>query len=392
MVETDSLPRVMICLARVDTGGAPEHVFQLMKALSGQVEFHVTCPTDRPYFQRFIGLLGPDRITEIPHRRLSLSALTRMYRAVRERGIDIIHSHGKGGGVYGRLVALASGRRVIYTSHGMNPIANSGRWYLDSDVWLDMVLGKITDATICVSQGEKAEIVGQHISMPEQLTVIENGVSNGLPRNHVNTPGKPLSLVAVSRFDPQKNPDEMLELVDILSRRDIPGGFHLTVLGEGTGKAEFERGLEAGRLTGFVTMAGTVPEARKIFRQSDILVSTSVWEGMPLALLEAMSEGLPVVASNVVGNRDVVEDGESGFLYPLGQPEEAADSILRLADASLRQRFGDAGRNLVAAKHSVGQMANQTLQVYQKLLGRRATQQPGNGYGKNEDFGREEVV
>nr|WP_306266384.1 glycosyltransferase [Pararhizobium sp. IMCC3301] len=392
MVENDSLPRVMICLARVDTGGAPEHAFQLMKALAGQVEFHVACPTDRPYFQRFMTLLGAERIIEIPHRRLSLSALTRMFRAVRERRIDIIHSHGKGGGVYGRLVALVSGRRVIYTSHGMNPVVKSGQWYRDSDVWLDMILGKITDATICVSEGEKAEIVGQHISKPDKITVIENGVPNGLQRNHVNTPDKPLNLVAVSRFDPQKNPAEMAKLVEILSCRDVPGGFHLTVLGEGTGKAEFERGLEAGRLAEFVTMAGAVSDVRKVFRQADMLVSTSVWEGMPLALLEAMSEGLPVVASDVVGNRDVVEDGKSGFLYPLGQPEYAADSILQLADASLRQRFGDAGRNLVAAKHSVAHMANQTLQVYQKVLQRRAIQQPGNGYRNNDDVGHQEVV
>ena len=392
MVETATLPRVMLCLARVDTGGAPEHAFQLMKALSGQVDFHVTCPTDRPYFQRFVSLLGADRIIEIPHRRLSPSALARMFRAVRECKIDIIHSHGKGGGVYGRLVGLASGRRVIYTSHGMNPVAKDGQWYRDSDVWLDMILGKITDATICVSEGEKAEIVGQHISKPDKLTVIENGVSNGLPRKHVDAPDAPLKLVAVSRFDPQKNPDELLELVKILSRRDVPGGFHLTVLGDGAGRVDFERGLDAGSLSEYVTMTGSVADARKVFRQSDMRVSTSVWEGMPLALLEAMSEGLPVVASDVVGNRDVVEDGKSGFLYPLGQPKAAADSVLLLADASVRQGFGDAGRSLVAAKHSVAHMANQTLKVYHKVLQRQANQQPGDSYQKNDDVGRQEVV
>lgn len=384
MVEINSRPRVMISIARADTGGAPEHVFQLMKALEGQIEFHIACPADRPYYQRFITMLGQDRIVEIPHRRLTLSALKAMARAVRAKNIDLIHSHGKGGGVYGRPVALATGRKVIYTQHGMSPDAKFKYWFLDYNVWLDFILGKFTDASICVSEGEKIETVAQHVAKAHELTVIPNGVPNGLQRHHVNTAGQQLSLVSVSRFDEQKNPDELLEIIDKLSRRNIPGGFHMTVLGVGAGKAEFEQELANRSLEGFVTMAGAVSDVRRVFRRSDMIVSTSTWEGMPLALLEAMSEGLPIVASKVVGNRDVVDHGESGYLYPLGDTESAVDAIVKLTDASIRQSFGEAGRKIVDTRHSIGHMSEQTLQLYRKVLGTQSVHQPRTEVPKNE--------
>lgn len=384
MVEINSRPRVMISIARVDTGGAPEHVFQLVKALEDQVEFHIACPADRPYYQRFITMLGQDRILEIPHRRLTFSALKAMARVVREKNIDLIHSHGKGGGVYGRPVALATGRKVVYTQHGMSPDAKFKHWFLDYNVWLDFILGKFTDASICVSEGEKIETVAQHVAKPHELTVIPNGVPNGLQRHHVNTAGQPLSLVSVSRFDAQKNPDELLEIIDHLSRRNIPCGFHMTVLGVGAGKAEFEKELVNRSLENLVTMAGAVSDVRRVFRRSDMLVSTSTWEGMPLAVLEAMSEGLPIVASNVVGNRDVVDDGESGYLYPLGDPESAVDAIVKLTDASIRQSFGEAGRKIIGTHHSIAHMAEQTLRLYRKILGTRSVHQPKTEVPENE--------
>lgn len=360
--------RIMFSHARVDTGGAPEHAYQLMMALKDHVEFHVACPTDRPYYQRFVALLGQERVIEIPHRRLSISALWKMYTEVKKRKIDIMHAHGKGGGVYARLVGFPARKKIIYTSHGMPPLSGTLFWFLNSDVWLDFMLSKVTNAVICVSDGEKDAIRAHHVTKAEKLVVIENGVTMGLPRRHANTAGQPLRLIAVSRFDAQKNPTELAEIVIELEKRKLAGGFHLTVLGDGDGRPEFERKIEAHGLSDRITMAGAVPDVRKYFRESDVLVSTSTWEGMPLALLEAMSEGLPIMATDVVGNHDVVTDGENGFLYPIGRPDLGADAVMLLADPSIRQRFGDAGRSHIMARHSVEYMAQNTMDLYKQVM------------------------
>lgn len=360
--------RIMFSHARVDTGGAPEHAYQLMTALKDQVEFHVACPTDRPYYQRFVALLGQERVIEIPHRKLSISALWKLYREVKKRKIDVMHAHGKGGGVYARLVGFPARKKIIYTSHGMPPMSGSPLWFLNSDVWLDFMLSQVTNAVICVSKGEKDEIRAHHVTKAAKLMVIENGVTMGMPRRHAHTAGQPLRLIAVSRFDAQKNSSELADIVIELERRKLAGGFHLTVLGDGDGKADFERKIEAHGLSDRITMTGAVPEVRKYFRESDVLVSTSTWEGMPLALLEAMSEGLPIMASDVVGNHDVVTDGENGFLYPLGDPNLGADAVMLLADPAIRQRFGDAGRSHIMARHSVEYMAKNTMDLYKKVM------------------------
>ncbi|MEP0520516.1 MAG: glycosyltransferase [Hyphomicrobiales bacterium] len=360
--------RVMFSHARVDTGGAPEHAYQLMTALKDQVEFHVACPTDRPYYQRFVALLGQDHVIEIPHRKLSVSALWKLYKEVKRRKIDVMHAHGKGGGVYARMVGFPAGKKIIYTSHGMPPMSGSFFWFLNSDVWLDFLLSKVTNAVICVSNGERDEIESHHVTKGEKLVVIENGVTMGLPRHHAHTAGQPLRLVAVSRFDGQKNSGELAEIVIELEKRKLAGGFHLTVLGHGEGKADFERKIAEHGLTDRITMTGAVPDVRKYFRESDVLVSTSIWEGMPLALLEAMSEGLPIMASDVVGNHDVVTDGENGLLYSLGNIVQATDAIMLLADPAIRQRFGDAGRDHILARHSVDYMAKNTLNLYKQVM------------------------
>lgn len=380
--------RIMLTLARVDTGGAPEHAYQLMRALKDRVEFHIACPTDRPYYQRFVALLGQDRVIEIPHRKLRISALWRLYRETRKRKIDIMHAHGTGGGVYGRAIGFFSRTKTLYTSHGMAPMDGSFFWFLKTNVFLEFALSKFTNAVICVSSGEKEEIVAHHVTKPEKLFVIDNGVAMGLPRGHANTAGQPLRLIAVSRFDAQKNPTELAELVVELEQRKLTGGFHLTVLGDGDGRDEFERKISENGLSHRITMTGAVPDVRSYFRESDVLVSTSIWEGMPLALLEAMSEGLPIMASDVVGNNDVVTDGENGFLYPIGNPNLGADAIMLLADAAIRQRFGDAGRNQILGGHSVEIMADKTMCLYKKVMAsgiRKAPNQIGNSHCKAKE-------
>ncbi|MBL4645940.1 MAG: glycosyltransferase [Rhizobiales bacterium] len=360
--------KIMLLLARADTGGAPEHVYQLIKALSSEVEFFMACPTDRPYFQRFSALVGADHMVEIPHRKISLSAMYRVYSTVKKQKIPLMHAHGKGGGLYGRLIGLVANVKRIYTPHGMDPTARNRFWLSESDIWLDFMMDKISHASICVSAGEKREILACYVSKASKLVVIDNGVTMGLPRRHHAVAGQKLKLVAVSRYDAQKNPDELIEIIASLQNRSIPGGFHLTVLGEGAGRAGFETKLSERGLSEFVTVSGAVSDVRSTFHKSDVLITTSIWEGMPLALLEATSEGLPVVASDVVGNNDIIQDGDNGLLYPLGQPERAADQIMLLSDPEIRQRFADAGRKLVQTKHSVDFMAQQVLALYGRIL------------------------
>lgn len=108
------------------------------------------------------------------------------------------------------------------------------------------------------------------------------------------------------------------------------------------------------------------PTHARISRDSDLFLSTSRWEGMPLAVLEAMSEGLPVVATDVPGNRDLV-DATVGGVYPDDNAEAAAALIAELTADGLRQK-GQAAHNRVLQQYSVQRMADATMAIYTNAL------------------------
>jgi glycosyltransferase involved in cell wall biosynthesis len=110
-------------------------------------------------------------------------------------------------------------------------------------------------------------------------------------------------------------------------------------------------------------------EVRRIMRAADVFLNTSQSEGMPGAVLEAMAEGLPVLASAVPGNRAVVADGKTGLLFPLESKRHLVDAAVRLArDSRLRERFGNAGQELTQAEHSVERELDRYDTLYRRIL------------------------
>lgn len=191
--------------------------------------------------------------------------------------------------------------------------------------------------------------------MPElEVPVIPNGVDTDLfhPGDAPRTAGDgPVRLLAVGRLVAQKGIDVLL---DALNRPGL-GGFELDVVGDGEWRDALERQAAAPGLAGRVRFHGWLDRSvlADAYRAADALVLPSRDEGMPNVVLEAMASGLPVVASAVAGARDLVVEGETGFLVP---PEDAgalAAALLRLdSDPAVRAVLGRHGRERVAAQFS----------------------------------------
>ena len=113
-----------------------------------------------------------------------------------------------------------------------------------------------------------------------------------------------------------------------------------------------------------------MPDVAPYLAEATVFVLPSRYEGMPLALLEAMAAGVPVVASAVPGNRDVVQDGTDGILVPPGDPDALARGLVKiLTNREMAARLAVAARVSVAARYSVESMAERTLGVYRSVLG-----------------------
>ena len=357
--------RILFLTVRADFGGGPEHLYQLVRHCAADVEAFVACPDEAPYAERYRALVGADRVTWLPHRSFRLSALFSLWRHARRIAPNVIHSHGKGAGIYSRLLGMMLRVPVLHTYHGFH-VGGYGPLMSFIYQWIERFLCLATRAFICVSKGEAAQIAAARLTPAHKLRVIPNGVEIPQDVERPHWPGGRLLIVAANRFDHQKNPDL---LIDIASELRSFVDFRMDVIGTGPRSQDIGERVRRSGLQDRVVLHGAVTDPRRFFRSAHEFLSTSRWEGLPLALLEAMSEGLCILATDVVGNADAVTHGSDGFLFR--DCAEACEA-LRSLDPQTWRRLSRAARERAASHHSVEVMANSTRRVWIEVAGNRS--------------------
>ena len=179
-----------------------------------------------------------------------------------------------------------------------------------------------------------------------------------------------LLFVSVARLSPQKDP---FSLISAFARAaSHTPSLHLLLVGEGPLRSDLEawvREMGLGERVRFLGMRTDVPA---ILTAADVFVLSSLWEGNPLSVMEAMAAGKPVIASAVGGVPELVEDGVSGILVPPHKPEVLGRAMMRLAeDPALRQKMGKAAQERALERFGVDRMAREYERLYRILLGRR---------------------
>jgi glycosyltransferase involved in cell wall biosynthesis len=182
-----------------------------------------------------------------------------------------------------------------------------------------------------------------------------------------------LLVMAVGRLHPQKAFSDLLGAIAILRAQGHPVQLRIAGIGplEQTLRAEIES-----RRLGDSVLLGLRQDVPRLLAASDVYASSAAWEGLPIATLEAMAAGLPIVAT-AVGDVPRIVDSESGILVPPGRPDELACALAAvLSDAGLRRARGDAARRRAHQHHAVEPWSRQVLELYEELLGRRPIGEP----------------
>jgi glycosyltransferase involved in cell wall biosynthesis len=368
--------RVLELLVSSDLGGGPAKVRDVIARLP-RAEFSVTvgAPGGGPYVERFREA-GAD-VVEVAADRLSLRTLVQVRRVLSARGIQLVHSHGKGAGVYGRLAARWAGIPAIHTFHGIHhagyPPGLRGAYLL-----LERLLARGTHTLIHVSESQAAEARRLGLWAAGRARLVVNGIDaarvralaseRALPREALGIPAGAPVVGTVARFDPVKAIDLLLEALPRLAQR-VPGAV-LLLVGHGPEDGRLRARAAALRISRQVVFAGPIPDAARCLPAMDLFVSASRSEGLPLGVLEAMACGLAVVATRVPGHSDAVEDGVTGCLVPSGDAgamAEAASGLL--LDEPRRRRMGELGRARVARLFSADRMAAEIATLYRLATG-----------------------
>lgn len=307
--------------------------------------------------------------------RSNLSILWSVRRVaawLRRERVDLLHAHLPLAGVVGRLAGRWAGVPVVYTEHNLQERYHPATRRLNAWTW------RLQDRVVAVS-GEVAQSIDRHLGARVPVDVVQNGIpvdrfrpdpdAGRRMRRDLGIPEDSPVLGTVAVFRTQKRLDAWLRVAAEI-RADDPS-VRCLLVGDGPLRAELETAARELGLTDAVAWPGLRSDVRPYLAAMDVYLMSSAFEGLPLALLEAMAMELPVVATAVGGIPEVVVEGETGHLIDPDHPDRLAPpTAALLTDAERRRRMGRAGRDRVESRFGMARMAREIEQIYRRVLAR----------------------
>ncbi len=374
--------KVAHVVTRLDFGGAQQNTLATLRGLDrARFDAVLVCGAggffdaevraDRGLRALFVGSLS----REISPLR-DLRALVALWRIFRSERPQIVHTHSSKAGILGRLAAALAGVPiVVHTYHGFGFHDRQHPLLKAVYVLLERACARVTARLVYVSRAN-AEYAQRHgLGRAADALVIRSGVklsdfparvdaaelkmSAGIGRH------KPV-VVSIGNLKPQKNAADFVSAAAKVCER-IPEA-RFVFLGDGPQRRTLEARAFALGLEGKVLFLGWRRDGAKWLAASDVFALTSLWEGLPRSLVEALRSGLPAVCYATDGVVDVLRDGENGFLVPPGDVDAFARRLaLLLEDAPLRRRLGAAAASSIGPEFDVDAMVRAQENLYERL-------------------------
>lgn len=375
------MPRALLLFEPPD-GGAPEVVLNLALSMerhgwSALVAGPARASIRERLEQAEIEYLPVGDLTRGSGSPLAVLRALRTLNALlaRER-FDVIHCHSSKAGVLGRLLGVRRRTPVVYSPHCFAFLRDLGRIARSAPAAIERVLAPLTSAYVCVCESERAAALKLPLVSVDRAHCIYNGVpdplSDASPEQALlDFKGDGLLVGAVTVLREQKRLDVLIEAIPVVLER-IPDA-RFAIIGNGPMQAQLEEqaaacGLGEDARFGFFPFT---PPSGRYMSTLDLYVLSSAWEAMPVGVLEALSWGVPQVATSVGGTAEAITD-ETGRLVPPKHPRALADAIVAmLASPRLRTSAGAASRERHRAMFDAERMVRETVGVYEGLLGTR---------------------
>lgn len=405
--------KILRIIARLNVGGPARHVVWLSSALNNSKYttklIAGSVPDgeeDMSYFATEEGV-SPTYLREMSRELSAKDAVSiwKLFRQMREFRPDVIHTHTAKAGTVGRIAALLYrwvtpgtiiGRpnavKVVHTFHGHVFHSYYGPLKTKVFVYIERILAKVaTDRIVVITDQQLCEINGEFgVGRPEQFEVVPLGIDlssfddkdllRRQFRDEFGYNDKDFVVSFVGRLTEIKNIPMFLEAASLYEkRREAKLTLKFLVVGDGHLRDELEAESKRLGLNGLVTFAGNRTDTAAVYAGTDIVALTSLNEGTPLSLIEAMAARRPVISTAVGGVVDLLGDPveqhygfticERGISFRSGDAEALNLGLTALAENNeLRTRLADAGVNFVCIKYSKDRLVSDIKELYSQLL------------------------
>jgi glycosyltransferase involved in cell wall biosynthesis len=357
-----------VCQVMADgvPGGGPTIVQTLCTQLAARsIEVSVITQSESYLFEQATAAGWRTFGLDFSRRTAALRLSKHLHRIFRQTRPDVVHAHGSRSALPVALLAAEERPGFVYSIHGFHYRKKKSLSRVFFRTIERFCIGR-ADQVIVIAKGDENFAREQGLlKRPERWHLIYNGVD--VPADYaVPDAARRYDIAFVGRLHPQKNP---LILPDILVAMR-PARPAMLVVGGGNLEMALRDKIAKSGTGEQITLEGAMPRAEALRRmaQARVFVLPSLWEGLPLALAEAMQLHVPVVASRVAGNEEIVRDGVTGFLADPHDPAAFADRIAALLDSvDLRQRIGACGARYAADAFSCERQVTEHLKLYESM-------------------------
>ncbi|HUS99878.1 MAG TPA: glycosyltransferase [Candidatus Thermoplasmatota archaeon] len=354
--------RVCHLIGSLQYGGAERQVTNLINNLNVDSKYLIFLndQQDRGFY-RF--LANDVRQYSVPVKlRYFYYYIMKIAKILRQNRIDVLQTHMYWANLYGVLAGkIASVPVIITTEHGKNPWKTIWHYAIERNI-----ITKLSDLRVCVSM----DILNNRRDkdgIPEtKMVYLPNAVD--IPTQIKKKGNKKVIVGAIGRFIEAKDYSTLIKAAGILREKGVD--LELYILGDGPLRKELEADQRKLGLESVVKMPGFQDNIDEWLPKFDLFVISSIREGQPLVLLEAMSHGLAIVATNVGGIPDTLKNGEEGLLVEPGNPNLLAAAMEKLIDdESLKGLLGRKARERVKRDFSIKAICNRYEKIYLSILG-----------------------
>ncbi len=371
--------KILFVITHMELGGAQKQLLCLIKNLDREKYSLYLCSGDNGRLKdEFLDIaylkvnLIPELVRAI-NPLYDLISFIKLYLYIRGNDFDIIHTHSPKASMLGRWAAfLAGSKNIIYTVHGwpfhefMNPALRKAY------IFLERLTALITKKIILVSSADFDKGVKNRVSSADKFAIIHYGIdlnrAGAIFAKRQNKRSFDKNVLNISCLKPQKGLSYFLKAVRLISesRQDIT----FYIAGDGPLRKEIEEKIKSCGLRKELTLKGWVDDISHEFLRASVLVITSLWEGLPLAVIEAVLSGVPVAATDTGGLRDILSNNRNGIIVNRKDIKAVVSAVLDIIDnpRKWRENIIEERQKINTGYWSEKRMTAQTEELYREVF------------------------